>query len=298
MMEGLLMKGIGGFYYVRCGETIYECRARGVFRKKKITPLVGDFVRVEPEEEPGKGTLTEILPRRNFLVRPPVANLDQLLIVASLQDPQPNLLMIDKTIAAAEYHKIEPVVILNKTDLEDGDAIEAIYRQAGFVCIQASARTGEGIETIREQLRGRVSVFTGNSGVGKSSLLNCIDERLGLSTGEISQKLGRGRHTTRHVEIYELENGGLVADTPGFSTLDIERFQLIRKEELPDCFREFAPFLGQCRFTSCAHTVEKGCAILQAVEEGKIARSRWESYVAMYQEVKDIKEWNWKENNV
>ncbi|HIW14701.1 MAG TPA: ribosome small subunit-dependent GTPase A [Firmicutes bacterium] len=297
-MEGLLMKGIGGFYYVRCGETIYECRARGVFRKKKITPLVGDFVRVEPEEEPGKGTLTEILPRRNFLVRPPVANLDQLLIVASLQDPQPNLLMIDKTIAAAEYHKIEPVVILNKTDLEDGDAIEAIYRQAGFVCIQASARTGEGIETIREQLRGRVSVFTGNSGVGKSSLLNCIDERLGLSTGEISQKLGRGRHTTRHVEIYELENGGLVADTPGFSTLDIERFQLIRKEELPDCFREFAPFLGQCRFTSCAHTVEKGCAILQAVEEGKIARSRWESYVAMYQEVKDIKEWNWKENNV
>ncbi len=292
------MKGIGGFYYVRCGETIYECRARGVFRKKKITPLVGDFVRVEPEEEPGKGTLTEILPRRNFLVRPPVANLDQLLIVASLQDPQPNLLMIDKTIAAAEYHKIEPVVILNKTDLEDGDAIEAIYRQAGFVCIQASARTGEGIETIREQLRGRVSVFTGNSGVGKSSLLNCIDERLGLSTGEISQKLGRGRHTTRHVEIYELENGGLVADTPGFSTLDIERFQLIRKEELPDCFREFAPFLGQCRFTSCAHTVEKGCAILQAVEEGKIARSRWESYVAMYQEVKDIKEWNWKENNV
>ena len=292
------MKGIGGFYYVRCGETIYECRARGVFRKKKITPLVGDFVRVEPEEEPGKGTLTEILPRRNFLVRPPVANLDQLLIVASLQDPQPNLLMIDKTNAAAEYHKIEPVVILNKTDLEDGDAIEAIYRQAGFVCIQASARTGEGIETIREQLRGRVSVFTGNSGVGKSSLLNCIDERLGLSTGEISQKLGRGRHTTRHVEIYELENGGLVADTPGFSTLDIERFQLIRKEELPDCFREFAPFLGQCRFTSCAHTVEKGCAILQAVEEGKIARSRWESYVAMYQEVKDIKEWNWKENNV
>lgn len=292
------MKGIGGFYYVRCGETIYECRARGVFRKKKITPLVGDFVRVEPEEEPGKGTLTEILPRRNFLVRPPVANLDQLLIVASLQDPQPNLLMIDKTIAAAEYHKIEPVVILNKTDLEDGDAIEAIYRQAGFMCIQASARTGEGIETIREQLRGRVSVFTGNSGVGKSSLLNCIDERLGLSTGEISQKLGRGRHTTRHVEIYELENGGLVADTPGFSTLDIERFQLIRKEELPDCFREFAPFLGQCRFTSCAHTVEKGCAILQAVEEGKIARSRWESYVAMYQEVKDIKEWNWKENNV
>ena len=292
------MKGIGGFYYVRCGETIYECRARGVFRKKKITPLVGDFVRVEPEEEPGKGTLTEILPRRNFLVRPPVANLDQLLIVASLQDPQPNLLMIDKTIAAAEYHKIEPVVILNKTDLEDGDAIEAIYRQAGFMCIQASARTGEGIEKIREQLRGRVSVFTGNSGVGKSSLLNCIDERLGLSTGEISQKLGRGRHTTRHVEIYELKNGGLVADTPGFSTLDIERFQLIRKEELPDCFREFAPFLGQCRFTSCAHTVEKGCAILQAVEEGKIARSRWESYVAMYQEVKDIKEWNWKENNV
>lgn len=292
------MKGIGGFYYVRCGETIYECRARGVFRKKKITPLVGDFVRVEPEEEPGKGTLTEILPRRNFLVRPPVANLDQLLIVASLQDPQPNLLMIDKTIAAAEYHNIDPVIVLNKTDLEDGNAIEEIYRQAGFTCIQASARTGEGIERIREQLQGRVSVFTGNSGVGKSSLLNCIDERLGLSTGEISQKLGRGRHTTRHVEIFELENGGFVADTPGFSTLDIERFQLIRKEELPDCFREFAPFLGQCRFTSCAHTVEKGCAILQAVEEGKIARSRWESYCTMYQEVKDIKEWNWKESNV
>ena len=293
-MEGLLFKGIGGFYYVRCQESVYDCRARGVFRKKGITPLIGDRVTIEPEREPGKATITEILPRKNFLVRPPVSNIDQLFIVASLQDPQPNPLIMDKTIAAAEYHGIEPVLILNKTDLESGGELAEIYRKAGITCILASAQSGEGISEIRAMLRGKISAFTGNSGVGKSSILNRVDSRLGLSTGEISQKLGRGRHTTRHVELYELPDGGLVADTPGFSTLDIERFQVIRKEELPRCFREFIPYLEQCRFTSCSHTVEKGCAVLLAVQEGKIPVSRHESYKAMYQEVKYLKEWNRK----
>lgn len=286
---GLVLKGIGGFYYVLDGETVHACRARGKFRKERISPYAGDRVRFVPDEN-GEGCLSEILPRRNFLVRPPLANLDKLFVVSSVSDPQPSTLIIDKTIAAAELKGIEPVLVFTKTDLDDASALREIYGGIGLRTYFVSASDGAGVEALRGELNGCVSAFTGNSGVGKSTLLNCLMPQLVLETGEISRKLGRGRHTTRHVELYPVE-GGFVADTPGFSTMDIERYELFRKEELPEGFREFEPYLGACRFTSCSHTCEKGCAVLEAVEAGKIPRSRIESYIAMYNEVKDIREW-------
>ncbi|MGN0478719.1 MAG: ribosome small subunit-dependent GTPase A [Hominenteromicrobium sp.] len=288
-LTGLVLKGIGGFYYVQCGETLYACRARGKFRKERISPYAGDRVRFAVDEN-GDGYLSEILPRKNFLVRPPLANLDKLFIVSSVSDPQPSTLIIDKTIAAAELKGIEPVLVFTKTDLDDAAPLREIYGGIGIRCYFVSSVDGVGVEALRPELSGCVSAFTGNSGVGKSTLLNALMPELVLETGEISKKLGRGRHTTRHVELYPVE-GGYVADTPGFSTMDIDRYELFRKEELPGGFREFAPYLNECRFTSCSHTCEKGCAVLEAVEAGRISRSRLESYIAMYNEVKDIKEW-------
>ena len=263
MKEGLVIKGIGGFYYVQCGDVLHACRARGKFRKDKISPYAGDRVRIEVDAN-NEGYVQEILPRKNFLVRPPLANLDKLFVVSSVRDPQPSTLIIDKTIAAAELKGIEPVLVFTKTDLSDTTELKDIYGSIGIRCYFVSAADGVGVDDLRPELE--------------------------LATGETSKKLGRGRHTTRHVELYPVE-GGYVADTPGFSTMDIERYELFRKEELPEGFREFAPYLGECRFTSCSHTCEKGCAVLKAVEEGKISRSRIDSYIAMYNEVKDIKEW-------
>lgn len=295
-LEGLVRKGIGGFYTVETPEGFFTCTARGRFRKARISPCAGDRVRILGEED-GTGALEEILPRRNFLVRPPLANLDQLFIVSSLRDPYPEPLIIDKTIAVAELEGIQPALVLTKTDLEDASSLKAIYDLAGVPCLVVSSVTGEGVDQVRKLLAGKVSAFTGNSGVGKSTLLNALFPRLELKTGEISQKLGRGRHTTREVELHKLEDGGYVADTPGFSTFEIERYRLTEKERLVYGFREFEPYLGQCQFTSCSHTCEKGCAILQAVEEGKIARSRHESYCTMYQEIKDVKQWQQKNKN-
>ncbi len=295
-LEGLVRKGIGGFYTVETPEGFFTCTARGRFRKERISPYAGDRVRILGEED-GTGALEEILPRRNFLVRPPLANLDQLFIVSSLRDPYPEPLIIDKTIAVAELEGIQPALVLTKTDLEDASSLKAIYDLAGVPCLVVSSVSGEGVDQVRKLLAGKVSAFTGNSGVGKSTLLNALFPQLELKTGEISQKLGRGRHTTREVELYKLEDGGYVADTPGFSTFEIERYRLTEKERLVYGFREFEPYLGKCQFTSCSHTCEKGCAILQAVEEGKIARSRHESYCAMYQEIKDVKQWQQKNKN-
>lgn len=297
LLEGLVRKGIGGFYTVETSEGFYTCTARGKFRKERISPYAGDRVRISPEED-GTGALEEILPRRNFLVRPPIANIDQLFIVSSLRDPSPEPLIIDKTIAVAELEDIEPILVLTKTDLEDSAPLKSIYDLAGIPCLVVSSVTGEGVDQVRELLQGKISAFTGNSGVGKSSLLNAVFPDLSLKTGEISQKLGRGRHTTREVELYKTPDGGYVADTPGFSTFDIERYRLTDKERLAYGFREFLPYLGQCQFTSCSHTCEKGCAVLEAVEEGKISRSRHESYCAMYQEIKDVKQWQQKKQNV
>ena len=296
-LEGLVRKGIGGFYTVETPEGIYTCTARGKFRKARISPYAGDRVRILGEED-GTGALEEILPRKNFLVRPPIANIDQLFIVTSLRDPSPDPLILDKTIAAAELEQIAPVLVLTKTDLDDASPLQEIYSVAGIPCFAVSSVTGEGVDQVGALLEGRISAFTGNSGVGKSTLLNALFPDLQLKTGEISQKLGRGRHTTREVELYKLEGGGYVADTPGFSTFDIERYRMTDKEKLAFGFWEFAPYLGACQFSSCSHTCEKGCAVLQAVEEGKIPRSRHESYCAMYQEVKDVKQWQQKSKRV
>ena len=287
---GLILKGIGGFYYVKARDTVYECKARGVFRRNAITPLVGDHVKLLIEENQSP-VIAEILPRKNSLIRPPMANLDQLVLVAATCDPAPSTLVIDKIIAAAEDKGISPILVISKIDLEQAQWLRDIYEPIGFPVVLVSSATGEGVEQVKELLRGKITAFTGNSGVGKSSLLNQIDRRFCLETGEISRKLGRGRHTTRQVELFPLEGGGYVADTPGFSAIQMERYDVVHKEQLPYCFREFEPFLDQCRFPSCSHTCEKGCAVLEAVREGKISRSRHESYVALYQEVKDWKEW-------
>ncbi len=295
LQEGLIRKGIGGFYYVEAaGGEIVECRARGIFRKNGISPAAGDRISFSVSPEDGSGTVVEIHPRRNYFVRPPVANIDQLFIIASVCDPSPSTLIIDKTIAAAENKGVEPIVVATKTDLQSSDSLKEIYHLAGIRFLAVSSETGEGVEEIRTLLRGKISAFTGNSGVGKSTLLNCVDDRFSLQTGETSRKLGRGRHTTRQVELLALEGGGYVADTPGFSTMDLERYEIILKEDLPRCFREFAQYIPSCRFPSCSHTCEKGCAVLEAVREGKIHPSRHASYVAMYQEVKDVKQWQKK----
>ncbi|HHV31693.1 ribosome small subunit-dependent GTPase A [Caproiciproducens sp. LBM24188] len=291
--SGLIIKGIGGFYYVETADAVYECKARGIFRKNKITPLAGDRVTIAVETD-GTGSIEEILPRKNQLTRPPVANIDQLLVVVSTCDPAPSTLIIDKTIAAAEDKGIEPVLVISKTDLEDSQWLVDIYQKTGILLFTVSSVTGEGVDKVRNVLHGKTSAFTGNSGVGKSSLLNRIDERLQLPTGEISQKLGRGRHTTRQVELIKLEPDTYVADTPGFSSIQMERYDIVKKENLQYCFREFAPYLNQCKFHSCSHTCEKGCAVIQAVQDGIISESRHRSYIEMYNEVKDLKEWDLK----
>ena len=290
--NGILVKAIAGFYYVEAGGRIYSCKARGIFRKQSCEPLVGDTVRITAETE-GEldGRVEEILPRRNRLVRPPLANVTRLFIVSAYSNPAPNSLVIDKLIAIAENKGIEPLLIFNKNDQGDFSDWEEIYKAAGFEVFSVSCLTGDGIEAVRAALGEGISVFSGNSGVGKSSLLNRLFDGLALATGEVSEKLGRGRHTTRPVELFRMENGGYVADTPGFASLDLEKSEVVCKEDLPFAFREFAPYLGRCRFTSCAHVGEKGCAVADAVGRGEIPASRYESYRRMYEEVKDIKEW-------
>lgn len=291
MIDGIIVKANSGFYYVKCDSGVIECRARGIFRKQKITPLVGDRVRISQTGD--SGTVEEILPRKNSMVRPPVANIDILFIIVSTAEPEPNMLVIDKMIAAAEQKDIEPAVIVTKNDLKDGSDIVAAYNKAGIKSFFASGITGEGIEELKSLIRGHIGAFTGNSGVGKSTLLNRIDPSLSLDTGEISKKLGRGRHTTRLVELFET-CGGYIADTPGFSSLDTIRFEPILKEDLQYVFREFEPYINKCRFTGCSHTKETGCAVLEALKNGEIAPSRHRSYCEMYEEAKDIKAWQLK----
>lgn len=276
---------------------VVECRARGIFRKRGLTPLAGDHVKIRVPQE-GEGAVEEILPRRNSLVRPPVANIDQLVIVVSTCEPSPNYQIIDRMIAEAEAEKIEPVLVLSKVDLQNADELSEVYGKVGIRLFRVSSLCREGTEAVKQILPGKVTVFTGNSGVGKSSLLNCLLPGLHQETGEISRKLGRGRHTTRQVELIRFENGGYAVDTPGFSSLDPVSAGAVTKENLPYCFREFVPYLGRCRFTSCSHTCEDGCAVLQAVRDGEISQSRHESYCEIYREMKEIKEWQKKEKSV
>lgn len=293
MSLGKIIKGIGGFYYVESADVVYECKARGSFRNQKITPLVGDNVEFSVNES-AENTIDSICPRKNELVRPPLANLDTLFIVSSIVDPKINTLIIDKLTAIAEYKHIEPVIVITKTDLDDSYIkYKEIYEKSGFTVITCNNVTGEGCDIVKSMLKGKISAFTGNTGVGKSSLLNALFPHLQLPTGETSKKLGRGRHTTRHCELFKVE-GGYIADTPGFSSLDFERCEKILKDDLPYCFRDFRDYLGECKFNSCSHVNDKGCAVVQAVNDGIISDSRHNSYISMYNDVKDIKKWESK----
>ena len=289
-IDGIIIKGIGGFYYVEAADgIIYECKARGVFRKEKITPLAGDKVEISVDEN-NKNSIDKIYERRNMFKRPPIANVDKLVIVSSVCDPRPNLLIIDRLSAVAVYKNVETIIVFTKNDLQSADEYIEIYKNAGFKTFAVSNETGEGIGEVKAVIENGVCVFTGNSGVGKSSLINRMYPDFALETGEISKKLGRGRHTTRHVELLKINNG-YIADTPGFSSLDFETNDLIKKDELAFCFPDFSDFIDSCKFSTCAHVNDKGCRLIEAVNSGDVMRSRHESYVTMYNEVKDIKDW-------
>ena len=287
--QGLRTKITGGFYYAEAADGIHECKARGVFRKRGTSPLVGDRVDITVPDD-GYCSIDAIHQRKNSLVRPAIANLDILMIISSVIEPNANLYLIDKMTAAAVSKDIEPVVVFTKTDLGSAQEMTDIYRKVGIRAFEFSSVDQHGLEDIKAVLKDKVTAFCGNSGVGKSTLLNALFPELDLQTGEISDKLGRGRHTTRTVELFK-KHGGYIADTPGFSTVDIERFELIRKDELKFAFPEFESYFGTCQFNSCNHLCEKGCKVIEAVEEGIIPKSRHDSYVRMYDEVKGIKDW-------
>lgn len=288
VFKGIIIKAIAGFCYVEVGDKVYECKPRGFFRKDNITPVSGD--RVEISVDGDKGVVETVFDRKNLLVRPPLANIDKLFIVSSYSVPSVNTLLIDRMVAIAEHLDIEPVILFNKSDLGDFGDVTDVYKKIGYKTFIVSAQTGEGIETLKSELNNSLSAFSGNSGVGKSSILNRLIPNLHLNTGEVSEKLGRGRHTTRQVELFKCSNG-YVADTPGFSSLELLDFGINDKNELIHLFKEFNPHFGKCKFNSCNHINEPGCSVLKDLNCGEIANSRHESYVSMYNDLKDIKPW-------
>ncbi len=288
-LDGIILKGIGGFYYVEVAGAVYECKARGAFRKSGIKPLAGDRVEISINDK-AENTIDVIKERTSLMLRPPVANIDRLFIVASAKEPNPVMLIIDRLTAIAVSRGIEPIIVFTKSDLAPVDEYVEIYRNAGIRTISVSSVNGDGVEEVKAELKNHISAFCGNSGVGKSTLLNAIDPSLGLKTAEISDKLGRGRHTTRQSELFKVE-GGYVADTPGFSSLELEETEVILKDDLPYAFPEFEQYIGTCKFTSCLHVKDKGCRIIEAVENGEIPKSRHESYCVMMEQAKEIKEW-------
>lgn len=290
--SGRIMKALSGFYYVQTEDQLVECRARGRFRKEKITPLVGDFVDISVER--GKGMIEEIHPRTNSFVRPAVANLDLLVLLVSQVIPITEPFLIDRVTAIAGNQNVPVVICINKSDLESQGRLAEIYTNAGYDVVTTSAVTGAGVDHLRQLIQGKVVAFTGNSGVGKSSVLNCLAPELAVETGEVSEKLGRGRHTTRHIELFPLGNGTFVADTPGFSSFDTDQMEVVLKENLQYAFPDFAPYLGQCQFHDCAHRREPGCAVTQALRDGKIEPSRYDSYEKLYEKAKEIKLWELK----
>lgn len=269
-----------------------KCAARGIFRNKGISPSAGDLVRVEGDENTDP-VIAEIHERRNFLVRPPLANLDKIVFVNSTAQPSVNRFILDKLVAIADSKEIEPVVVFTKIDIETAGDLPEIYRSIGIPVCTVDNTTGEGADSVRELIAGKISAFIGNSGVGKSSLMNVLYPDLELDTAHISKKLGRGRHTTRQVELYR-RDGGYIADTPGFSTVDTERYVRLPKDGLSGAFREFRECLGECMFANCAHVKEKGCAVRAAVDEGRIAKSRYDSYLRMFEEASMINDWEAK----
>jgi len=291
MIQGTIIKGIGGFYYVKAADCVYSCRARGKFRKDSLTPIVGDTVQIDvTDEEKKEGYVIKILPRKNELFRPQVSNIDLLLITFAVQDPEPSTALIDKLTVTAAARKIPCAICINKCDL-NRDASQnyaEIYTKAGFLVLTVSAETGENVDALRELLKDKTTALAGNSGVGKSSLLNAIGESFNLKTGNVSDKIHRGKHTTRHTELFPLSFGGFVFDTPGFGSFEIEN---ISYRDLPGLFPEISAHEGGCRFSGCSHIKEPDCSVKDALSEGKIPKSRYDSYTELYEELKKIKDW-------
>lgn len=288
-IDGVILKGIGGFYYVKTTEGVFECKAKGKFRKEKISPLAGDKVTITVRNDE-ENTIDEIAERKNFLIRPPVANIDKLFIVVSAAKPKPNTVIIDKMTVLAEKNNITPVIVITKTDLANHEELKAVYASTGYKVFTFSVEDLSEIDAIKDELKGCLCAFTGNSGVGKSTLINALNGELSLETGEISDKLGRGRHTTRQAEVFPVGQG-LVIDTAGFSSIDFTTDNRIYAEELQYYFKEFSEYIGECRFNGCRHLGDKGCKICQLVDDGEISLSRHESYKTIFSEVKDNKKW-------
>lgn len=286
------MRSISGFYDVLAGGELVSCRARGILRKEGSSPLTGDLVEISVDR--GKGMVERILPRKNSFVRPAVANIDALIVFAANVNPVTEPFLIDRVAAIAGDQEVQVVLCVNKCDLDPALDLVRIYEHAGFPVIRASAETGEGVEELRSLIRGKLTAFTGNSGVGKSSMLNRLCPELALPTGEVSEKLGRGRHTTRHVELYRLEEGTYVADTPGFSSFDTDQMDIILKENLQYAFPDFGDFIGSCQFHDCSHRKEPGCAITAAVASGNIEKTRYDSYLRLYEKASQVKLWEVK----
>lgn len=286
------MRSLSGFYDVQTENGRITCRGRGSLRRGPDVPLTGDMVEITVEQ--GKGMIEKILPRRNRFVRPAVANMDALVVFASNVNPVTEPFLIDRVAAIAGDQGVAVHICINKCDLDPAADLTKIYRTAGFPVIQASAVTGEGVEELRQLIAGKFTAFTGNTGVGKSSMLNALMPQLQLATGEVSEKLGRGRHTTRHVELYDLGNDTYVADTPGFASFDTEQMDVILKENLQYAFPDFAAYLGNCQFHDCSHRSEPGCAVRQAVESGALEKTRYDSYLRLYEKSSQIKLWEIK----
>lgn len=293
MSRGRIEKALSGFYYVNTGGETLQCRARGKFRREGLSPLVGDWVQVR-ELGNGEGFVEAVEARRNQFTRPAAANIDQMVILASAAIPVTEPYLIDRIASIAALKGCQVLLCLNKCDLDSADELYDIYSRSAIPVLRVSAVTGQGLDALREAIRGKLSAFTGNSGVGKSSVLNALLPSLALPVGEVSKALGRGRHTTRHVELFSLGEDTYIIDTPGFSSFDTAEMDLALKQHLPDTFPEFAPYVSDCRFTGCTHTKEKGCRVLQAVKDGLIPASRHRSYVRLYDELKDVKEWQQK----
>ena len=286
---GRIIRSLSGFYDVQTGDTVVTCRGRGILRKQGESPLTGDMVELTVEK--GKGMIEAILPRKNRFIRPAVANVDALVVFAANVNPVTEPFLIDRVAVIAGDQNVPVYICINKCDLDPAVDLVRIYENAGFPVIRASAETGEGVDSLRQLIRGKLTAFTGNTGVGKSSMLNALCPNLQLATGEVSEKLGRGRHTTRHVQLYCLDADTYVADTPGFSSFDTEQMDVLLKENLQYAFPDFAPYLGQCRYHDCSHRAEPDCKIRQAVSEGTIEKTRYESYLRLYEKAEQVKLW-------
>lgn len=289
---GRILRSLSGFYEVALPEGTITCRGRGSLRREHVTPLTGDLVEITVEK--GKGMVERVLPRRNSFVRPAVANVDALVIFAANVNPITEPFLVDRVAAIAGNQNVEVIICINKSDLDPAQELRRIYEHSGFPVICTSAKTGEGVEELRERLQGKLTAFTGNSGVGKSSILNRLAPQLALATGEVSEKLGRGRHTTRHVEIYQLDRETFVADTPGFSSFDTDQMDIILKENLQYAFPDFGSYIGSCQFADCSHRKEPGCAVRGALEAGDIEPTRYDSYLKLYEKAAQLKLWELK----